>query len=106
MSVADIKVHGKINEDSKCSLSPSHLRIPHVPLPHTAPPPPVHFGSFHLCSDNQHLLYIAEKKKEKTSSYFAKTDSSKEDPAPVKVRGEGGREDEVGVIIIIIGGGA
>ena len=50
------------------------------------PTPLVHFGSFHLSADGSHLLYIAERKKADSVSYFRKQDHLEDDKdTPVKV---------------------
>ena len=46
----------------------------------------VHFGSFQLSADGSKLLYIAEKKKTESVSYFKKLDKDKDKDAPVKVK--------------------
>jgi hypothetical protein len=87
LAVADIKEHGKINEDSE------NLCLASTSLPASLSTflfLSVHFGAFSLSPDGRYLLYIAERKKQKSSSYFSKTSSSKEDPPPVKVRGGSG----------------
>ena len=45
----------------------------------------VHFGSFQLSGDGSNLLYIAERKKTESVSYFQKQ-ADKHKDTPVKVR--------------------
>ena len=40
----------------------------------SVPTPLVHFGSFQLSGDGSHLLYIAERKKPDSASYFKNQD--------------------------------
>ena len=60
----------------------------------------VHFGCFHVSPDDRYLLYIAEKKKPKAVSFFSKPTppASKDDPAPVKVRGQVEGWKRVGIV--------
>ena len=78
LSVADIKEHGTINEDSEY--------IHFLKLSIFVFSGAVHFGCFHVSPDDHHLLYVAERKKPRAASFFSKT--TKDDPAPLKVRGQ------------------
>ena len=46
----------------------------------------VHFGSFQLSADGSKLLYIAERKKPESVSYFKKQDKDEGKDPPVKVK--------------------
>ena len=46
----------------------------------------VHFGSFQLSADGSHLLYIAEREKPESCSFFKKpSDEEKDKNAPIQV---------------------
>ena len=47
-------------------------------LPPLPPLPPAHFGSFQLSPDGRQLLYVAEREKPKSCSFFKKEKEEKE----------------------------
>ncbi len=103
IDVKSLGKHGKIHEDGNSHVTHphiSHTLTYHTPshISHTLPyhtpslltHPHVlhiltdHFGSFQLSSDGRQLLYIAEKEKPKTESYFKKENKSSTDQPPVE----------------------
>ncbi len=84
IDVKSLKKHGPINEDGTWYDTYGCTAINDVFDVHV--PSSVHFGSFQLSADGSYLLYIAEREKPESYSFFKKpSDEEKGKNAPIQV---------------------